>query len=63
GLTVAGIALANSISSWQMKNYLDQRKQATLESHVKTFASLFTRGSLAADSLRRTVGRSKWKVR
>jgi two-component system phosphate regulon sensor histidine kinase PhoR len=51
GLTVAGIALASTISSWQIKNYLDQRKHVTLVSQVKTFASLFTGGTLTADSL------------
>ena len=51
GLTVGGIALASTVTSWQIKKYLDLRERAALEAQVETFASLFTTGSLRADSL------------
>ena len=38
--TVVGVALVSLFSSWQIKNYLDRRTEATLRSNLESFSGL-----------------------
>lgn len=51
GLTVVGVSLVSLFSSWQIKNYLDRRTEATLRAHVETFAVLFDDQHVVVDSI------------
>jgi two-component system, OmpR family, phosphate regulon sensor histidine kinase PhoR len=50
GLTIAGVALAGFVSSWQIRNYLNLRATQALSAQVELFADLFADGSLRVDS-------------
>ena len=50
GLTIAGVALAGFVSSWQIKKYLNLRAAQALTAQVELFADLLADGSLRADS-------------
>ncbi len=49
GLTVAGVALAGFVSSWQIRNYLNLRATQALTAQVKLLADLLTDGSMHVD--------------
>ncbi len=49
GLTVAGVALAGFVSSWQIRNYLNLRATQALTAQVRLFADLLSDGSMRVD--------------